>query len=71
MADAIMNLGVIWDYEEGDVVTDVVVLAKVIDAEGESGFALSTSAGTDFITRVGLLHLAETEQRAILGREEP
>lgn len=52
-------LGVRLDLDEHQHVAEVVVVAKLVNAEdGETSMALATSDGTDWIAQLGLLTAA-------------
>ena len=45
--------------DDGDIVTDAVVVAKVVGpSDGEAKVCVFTSGGLDWITQVGLLEVA-------------
>lgn len=46
--------------EEGELVTDVIVVAKVIDDEGHSVVRSISSTGTDWLARRVLLDVAHS-----------
>lgn len=54
------NLGLKWDFDEGDIITDVVLIAKVTttNASQQTKLLIEVSEGTDFITLYGLLTCA-------------
>lgn len=58
--DVLALIGVDLDLEDGDLVTDAIVLCKVSTAEGETRMISSTSQGTDWITVRGMLAIAES-----------
>lgn len=53
-------LGVTFDLDEHDHITDILVIGKVADAEtGETGVVLGRTPGTDWVTHYGLLAVAQ------------
>ena len=52
--------GVTADMDSDDLVTDIVVLMKVTDAEGNTGLILETSTNLDWITQIGMVDAAKT-----------
>lgn len=53
------GLGVTLPLEEGDLVADALVLAKVIKADGTVTIVIASSDSLDWITRRGLLYAAD------------
>lgn len=54
------NLGVTLDIEDGDQLTDVMVIGRVTDfTTGDTGLVLATSPGLDWIAQHGLIRVAE------------
>lgn len=52
-------LGVTFDLDEHDHVTEVLVVGKVLDADtGETGVVLGRTPSTDWVTHYGLLAVA-------------
>ncbi|RAJ70298.1 hypothetical protein K378_01463 [Streptomyces sp. Amel2xB2] len=49
------SLGATLDLDEGDMVTDVMVMAKVIKADGDVSLVKGTSESLDWISAVGML----------------
>jgi hypothetical protein len=52
--------GVTIDLEDDDLITDVLVIAKVITTDG-TGLAVAASEGMDWITQLGMIHAAARE----------
>jgi hypothetical protein len=52
------GLGVRQELEDGDLVTDALVLTKLIDPAGVVQLGVSHSDGISWIERLGLLHAA-------------
>lgn len=48
--------------EEGELVTDVIVVAKIIDDEGRSVVRSISSTGTDWLARRVLLDVAHSAE---------
>ncbi|BBG01573.1 MULTISPECIES: hypothetical protein [Pseudonocardia] len=60
-------LGVTFDLDDHDHVTDALVIAKTVDAStGEHGVVIGQTAVTDWVTQLGLLAVA---QRLVDGAE--
>jgi len=54
------SLGVeIRTLDDGDMVTDVLLIAKVVDAEGSVRLALAWSDGMSWIERLGMITAAQ------------
>lgn len=68
LKQALGTLDIEFDLEDGDILTDVVVIAKVSRLDGETTVLHATTAGTDGITKLGLVTAA---QRVISARWEP
>ncbi len=62
-------LGVTADLDDEDMVTDCVVLLKVLQPDGSIAMSIGTTDSTDWINRSGLLHsaleLTEGHYRAV------
>ena len=58
IADIVESLGVTLSVRDDDLVTDVVVIAKVVEADGSVRLALTWSEGMSWIERYGLLTAA-------------
>jgi len=52
------TMGVTMELDEGDMVTDVLVIMKVIEKDGTVNIGVTKSEGTDWITKLGLLDAA-------------
>jgi hypothetical protein len=52
---ALDALGVEWDRDPGEIITDVVLVAKYITADGEPYTLMGNSPGTDDAVRIGLV----------------
>lgn len=55
IGDLLDSLGVTMILAEGDMVTDALVLMKVVDGEGRVSIGVARSEALDWITRLGLL----------------
>ena len=58
IASIVESLGVTLSVREDDLVTDAVVIAKVVEADGSVRLALTWSEGMSWIERYGLLTAA-------------
>ena len=58
LAEALVPYGIEADLDDGDLITDVVVLAKVHGADGTTSLQISSPAGTDWIAEFGLVAAA-------------
>ncbi|MFJ2279228.1 hypothetical protein ACIOEZ_34330 [Streptomyces sp. NPDC087866] len=58
------GLGTTIDLDEGDLIASALVIAKVVDADGEVSLSLSTSDGLSWIDQNGLV----TSARQILDQ---
>lgn len=56
--DVLAQLGIDLDLDDGDLITDAVVLCRVSTADGGTTLVSRTSAGMDFITYAGMVALA-------------
>jgi len=58
--------------EEGDLLSDVIVIARVMQADGSSRLSTSTSQGTNWVTKIGMLRIAsQTEELRITHPADP
>jgi len=62
------TLGVTMILDEGDMVTDVVVIMKVLEPDGSVNIGITKSEGTDWITKLGLLDAANRLEGSRLHR---
>jgi hypothetical protein len=53
------GLGVTVELDEGDLIASALVIAKVVDANGDTALSLSTSDGLSWIDKNGLLSSAQ------------
>lgn len=54
---ALDALGITWPRDEGDVITDAVIIVKYLNHEGESRVMNLRSEGSDMIVTTGLVAL--------------
>lgn len=59
------NLGIAVSLEPDELVSDALVLVKIVDAEGGIRMSTSWSEGMDWITRLGLVTAAYGAERPI------
>lgn len=68
------GLGVTLDLEEGALVSDCILIAKVINPDGQPGIAISESDALDWITQYALVKAAEriidAQQFLVVGDDE-
>ncbi len=57
------GLGVTIDLADGDLVEDAVVLAKVVDADGDVTLSISSSEGQSWLDQLGLVTAARDLRR--------
>lgn len=57
-ADVLAQLGVDLDLDDGDLITDAVVLIKISREDGGTAFVSRTSNGMDFVTYAGMISVA-------------
>lgn len=62
--DLIDALGVKFTQHEGDLISDAVLVTKVIEADGSVRISVAWSDGMDFVTRRGLLEHACDQERS-------
>ena len=64
------GLGTTIEMDEGDLVASAVVIAKVIDKDGDVSLALASSEGLSWIDQNGLLTSAQQiVNQATIGRK--
>ena len=68
LKDALESLDIEFELDDGDMLTDVLVIAKVSRIDGPTTILHATTEGTDGITKLGLVTAA---QRLISGKWEP
>ncbi|MFF6931495.1 hypothetical protein [Streptomyces californicus] len=59
IGDILDGLGVALDMDDGDLIASALVIAKVIDADGDAHLAMMTSDGLSWIEQNGLLASAQ------------
>lgn len=68
------GLGITLDLDEGSLVSDAILIAKVINPEGEPGIAISESEALDWITQYALIKAAEriidAQQFLVVGDDD-
>lgn len=62
VGDLLDSLGVKHSPNEGEIISDAVVLMKVIDADGRVSLRTAWSDGMSWIERIGMLRAAERAQ---------
>lgn len=68
LKDALDSLDIEFDLDDGDMLTDVLVIAKVSRLDGPTTIVHATTQGTDGITALGLVTAANS---IISGDWEP
>lgn len=58
LKQALETLDIEFDLDEGDMLTDVLVIAKVSRLDGDTSVLQAATEGTDEITRLGLVAAA-------------
>lgn len=68
------GLGITLDLDEGALVSDAVLIVKVINPDGQPGLAISDSEALDWITQYGLIKAAEriidAQQFLVVGEDD-
>jgi hypothetical protein len=64
------SLGVTIDLADGDMVSDAIVIAKTITAEGEVGLVITKSEATSWIDELGLMAAAQQIMQCGSGFEQ-
>lgn len=64
------SLGVTHTTEEGELVSDAVVVLRVVDNDGDERITITWSDGLSWVTRAGMLHHALHEETADSERGE-
>jgi hypothetical protein len=49
--------------DPGDIISDIIIIARCHKANGDTGLRVTESTGTDWITRRGLLETALDTER--------
>lgn len=68
LKQALETLDIEFDLDDGAILTDVLVIAKVSRLDGDTTVVYASTDGTDGITKLGLVTAA---QRVISGDWEP
>jgi hypothetical protein len=58
MADLLTGRGVTIELDQGDMITDVVVLARISRTDGSTTLGLAISEGTSWLDQYGLVKAA-------------
>lgn len=61
--DVLKNLDVTLPINDGEMVTDALVLVKIVNLDGGVNLRVSWSNGMSWIERLGMLHAAEILER--------
>lgn len=67
LGNLVDSLGVCHNPEPGEIVSDALVVMKVVDAEGRVSLRVCGSAGMSWIEKVGMLRIAEHVELAELN----
>ena len=59
LAEVLLPYGLEADLDDGDLITDVMVIAKVSAADGTTAIQISAPDGCDWIAQRGLLSAAQ------------
>lgn len=63
IGDRLDTLGVTASLDEGDLISDVVVIMKVVNSDGKARVSTAWSDGIDWITRRGMLEVVRDVER--------
>lgn len=64
------SLGLDLELQDGDIVTDAILIARISRGDGSSYVGVDTSSGTDLIVEGGLLEFArEAHRRQTWGND--
>lgn len=61
------DLGIAYDLAEGELVSGAVVLLKIVLPDGRQRLALRCSEGMDWMSKVGMLRVAERMESDTTG----
>lgn len=68
------GLGITLDIEEDALVSDAVLIAKIVTSDGSTQVAISDSTAMDWLTQYGLIKAAErivdTQQFLSVGEDD-
>lgn len=73
IGDALDNLGITTSLPDGALISNAVVVLKILLPSGATRLAIAYSEGLDWIDRAGLLHVAhamETDRATALRRPD-
>lgn len=70
VGDLIDSLGVQHSPDEGELVSDAIVLPKVHEADGTVGLRFLRSDGLSWLEAIGILRVAEQTELDDLGRND-
>lgn len=77
LGEVITRLNATLDIEDEDLITDVVVIAKILDPNGRVSMGLAASEGTDWLTKLALLTAGKSafddgyfEEGAVVDNDE-
>jgi hypothetical protein len=59
VGDLIDARGVTITLEEGDIITNVILIAEVISEDNSSRIVISSGDGTDWLKEVGMISMAK------------
>lgn len=58
LTDRLDQMGINSELDEGELISDAIVVMKVITAEGEPYVFVTSSDGLDWITAIGMMDVA-------------
>lgn len=64
------SLGVVVDLDESDMVTDAIVILKVIEEDGSVNIVRGSSESLDWISAIGMMTVINTMTNSGYGRSE-
>lgn len=64
IGDLIDSFGVLVRTDDGDMITDVVVIAKVVQADGSVAVAVASGETTSWLDQLGLIGAAMQIERS-------
>lgn len=59
LAEVLVPYGIEADLDDGDLIVDVLIIARVSGPDGTTSLQLSSTDGTDWITERGLVSAAQ------------
>lgn len=69
LGQIIDGLGVPWHDHDGDLISDAIVIAKVVAEDGGVSLRVANSAGMSWIEKVGMMRVAERMELTDLGSD--